>query len=72
MEPLIRSLICGADIRPRPPNAYAALLRSLSGMANNLNQIAKIANETRRVSDDDIRRAIALVNDAWQLIKDGL
>ena len=31
MEPLIRQLIMGVNLRPRPPDTYAALLRELSG-----------------------------------------
>ena len=34
MEPLLRQLIMGVNIRPHPPNAYASLLRELSAIGN--------------------------------------
>ena len=32
MEPLLRQLIMGVELRPRPPDTYAALLRELSAI----------------------------------------
>ena len=43
MEPLIRQLILGVELRPRPPDTYAALLRELSAIGNNVNQLAHAA-----------------------------
>ena len=47
MEPLLRQLIMGVNLRPRPPDTYAALLRELSAIGNNVNQIAHTANSKR-------------------------
>ena len=44
MEPLLRHLILGVQLRPRPPDTYAALLRELSAIGNNVNQLAHQAN----------------------------
>ena len=44
MEPVLRRLIVGAELRPRPPDELPELLRQLSGMAVNINQIAKRIN----------------------------
>ena len=41
---LIRKLIAGTQLRPRPPDQYAALLRELSAIGNNVNQLAAKAN----------------------------
>ena len=43
-EPLLRKLIVGTNLRPRPPDTYAALLRELSAIGNNVNQIAHAVN----------------------------
>ena len=43
-EPLVRQLIMGVNLRPRPPDAYAELLRALSAIGNNINQLAAKAN----------------------------
>ena len=72
MEPLIRQLILGVELRPRPPDEYAALLRELSAIGNNVNQIAYWANACRCISERDIQEAAALVKQAWRLIKEVL
>ena len=69
---LIRHVITGIEIRPRPPDTYAALLRELSAIGNNVNQIAYWANARRDVTDAEIRNAAALVRDAWRLVKETL
>ena len=51
---LVRKLIAGTQLRPRPPDQYAALLRELSAIGNNINQIARKANETNSIYADDI------------------
>ena len=69
---LIRHVITGIEIRPRPPDTYAALLRELSAIGNNVNQIAYWANARRDITDAEIRNAAALVRDAWRLVKETL
>ena len=46
MEPVIRKLLVGYEIRPRPNAIYIKLIRELSAVGNNLNQIAHLANAT--------------------------
>ena len=41
---LIRHSVMGVELRPRPPDAYAALLRELSAIGNRINQLAAKAN----------------------------
>lgn len=47
MEPVIRKLLVGYEIRPRPNATYIKLIKELSAVGNNLNQIAHLANATR-------------------------
>ena len=68
---LLRHSIMGIELRPRPPDTYAALLRELSAIGNNANQIAYWANAQKSISEADIRQA-ALVREAWQLVKETL
>jgi hypothetical protein len=70
MEPLVRSLIMNLDILPRPPNEYGALLRELSAIGNNVNQIAHIANSNRNITPEQISRAVELTEKAWRLLKE--
>ena len=70
MEAVIRQLIMGVELRPRPPDEYAALLRELSAIGNNINQIAYWANATKGITNQQIHDAAALVQRAFLLVKD--
>lgn len=69
MEPVIRRLIVGAELRPRPPDELAELLRQLSGMAVNINQIAKVANASGFVRMEDIAQIKMVQGMLWQAVK---
>lgn len=69
---LIRHCIMGVNIQPRPPDTYAALLRELSAIGNNVNQIAYWANATKDIGKAEIAEAAALVRQAWRLVKETL
>ena len=51
---------------------YAALLRELSAIGNNINQIAYWANARRSVRESEIADAAVLARRAWELVKHGL
>ena len=70
MEPLLRQLILGVNLRPRPPDEYAALLRELSAIGNNVNQLAHQANARGEATRQEITEAAMLVRQAWRLVKD--
>ena len=72
VDPFIRNLVAGVQLRPRPPDAYAALLRELSAIGNNVNQIAYWANARGSVSEAEIHDAAVLVQQAWRLVKETL
>ena len=72
IDPFIRSLVAGTQLRPRPPDQYAALLRELSAIGNNINQIAYWANARRSVRESEIADAAVLARRAWELVKHGL
>ena len=70
MEPVIRRLIVGAELRPRPPDELAELLRQLSGMAVNINQIAKVANASGFICMEDIAHIKMVQGMLWQAVKE--
>lgn len=72
MEPLLRQLIMGANLRPRPPDAYAALLRELSAIGNNINQLAHQANARGEATREEVWEAAQLVRQVARLVKDTL
>ena len=69
---LIRHSIMGVNIQPKPPDIYAALLRELSAIGNNVNQIAYWANAAKSISKAELAETTALVKQAWRLVKDTL
>ncbi|WP_287827241.1 MobC family plasmid mobilization relaxosome protein [Oscillibacter sp.] len=72
MEPLLRQLILGVDLRPRPPDEYAALLRELSAIGNNVNQLAHQANARGEATRQEIAEAAQLVRQMARLVKETL
>lgn len=69
---LIRKLIAGSQLRPRPPDEYTNLLRELSAIGNNINQIAYWANAQKSIHEAEIVDAAVLAKKAWELVKNGL
>ena len=65
----IRKLIMGESLRPRPPDAYTALLRELSALGNNVNQLARQANARGKATRGEISQAAELVREAYRLVK---
>ena len=72
IDPFVRNLIQGVNLRPRPPDVYAALLRELSAIGNNANQLAHQANARGEATQGEIDEAVRLIQEAWQLVKDAL
>ena len=53
---LIRSLILRTEIKTRPPDELPKLLRELSAIGNNVNQIARKANSTDNITEDEVTK----------------
>ena len=70
MEPLVRQLILGWDVKLRPSENLAALLRQMSAMGNNINQIAKVANSSKFIRSEDIDAIQKMQDELWQAIKE--
>ena len=69
MEPVIRRLIVGAELHLRPPAELTELLRQMSGVAANINQIAKVANASGFVRMEEIDHIKAMQEMLWQMMK---
>ncbi len=69
MEPFIRALIMGIEIRPRPPDNISKLLREINAIGNNINQIARKANINNAVSRDDIDEVLKLLREIYRIVK---
>ena len=60
----------GVQLRPRPPDTYAKLLRELSAIGNNINQIAYWANSRKSIFESEIVDAAVLAKEAYNLVKE--
>ncbi len=72
VDPFVRNLVAGVQLRPRPPDTFADLVRELSAIGNNINQIAYWANAQKSISEGEVAQATALVQQAMQLVKETL
>ena len=69
MEPYIRKLIMGKEVRPRPPDEYVKLLREINAIGNNINQIAHIANAEQKISESKINEVLHLQNEIMRMVR---
>ena len=69
---ILRKAVMGLEIKAKPPETYAALLRELSAIGSNVNQIAHWANTLKYISEFDILMAADLVQTAWRRVTDTL
>lgn len=72
IEPTVRRIIAETHIETRPPEVYSDLLRELSSIGKQINQIAYQANVQKRIRDEEVSRAVALVRKAYTLIESNL
>ena len=66
---LIRKLIMGQEIHQRPPAEMPELLRQMSAIGNNINQIAKVANSSKFVRQEDIKEIQKMQSDLWRAVR---
>lgn len=65
MEPVIRQILVGYEIRPRPNATYIKLIDQLAAVGNNLNQIAHLANRTGVVTEQQLKETHQLLEKIW-------
>ena len=69
-EEFLRSLIVGADIRAKPCEHHADLLRKIAGLCNNANQLAHVANATGRADTVSIQEMLPISKEIWKIVKE--
>ena len=70
VEPFVRNLIMGSDMKARPQEEWAELLRQASGIAANVNQVAKKANSGAPVTEETLRLILDMQNQIWAKLKE--
>lgn len=66
---LLRRYIMQTDIQPKPSDEVIQIYRLVSTIANNANQMAKIANATGYVDPKKIDGLLIMVDKCWQFMK---
>lgn len=67
ISPLIRRLINGCEVKPRPSDCYKDLVRELAAIGNNINQVAHLANSIGYVSHTQVDYLTELMKQVWRL-----
>ena len=70
IDPFIRNLVAGVQLRPRPPDEVAALVREPHAPGNPPNQIPYGPNAKKTPPEREVGRAAALVYEAARLVKE--
>ena len=68
-EPYVRKLIMGTEIRPRPPDEFAKILRELSAIGNNVNQLAYKANGLGLIYINEVRNVQDALTNLYREVK---
>lgn len=68
-EKYLRALIMGETIRPRPCTHHEDLLRKVSGLCNNANQVAHRANSTGMAGQESVDKMIRISQEVWKEVK---
>lgn len=63
-----RSLLDLKVPRPLPPEIYKKIYRELSGIGNNLNQMARLANANKSVDFIDFKEGVEVVRDVRKML----
>jgi len=66
----LRKLIAGKIIHASKPEEYFEVRRLIANMANNINQIAKVANTCSEVDHGQVLVLQQMVQKCWQHIRD--
>ena len=70
IESYLRTLIADKEIHIRQPEEYFEVRRLVSNMANNINQIARVANTCGKVDQGQIQVLQQMMKKCWHYIRD--
>lgn len=70
-EQVLRQALMNAPLLERPPADYIKMVRQISALGNNLNQLAHLANINAKVENADLLAARKIMEQIWIYIKGG-
>lgn len=69
LSAVVRKLISSHEIKQRPPTEWPELVRQISAIGNNINQIVRIANSQRTTNAETIKEIMRLQAAIWEKLK---
>ena len=69
IEPYIRELIMGNEVKSRPKEEWAEVVRQVAAVGNNINQIARNTNIGMEVTVDILKEVLEMQKQIWERIK---
>lgn len=69
IEPYIRELIMGNEVKSRPKEEWAEVVRQVAAVGNNINQIAKNTNMGMEVTADILKDVLEMQKQIWERVK---
>ena len=69
-EEYLRSLILGKEIHPCPCTHHAELVRKVSGLCNNANQLAHRANSTGMAGPESVEEMARIARVVWEEVRE--
>ena len=69
IEPYIRELIMGNEVKSRPKDEWAEVVRQVAAVGNNINQIARNTNIGMEVTVDILKEVLEMQKQIWERIK---
>lgn len=71
-EQVLRQALMNAPLLERPTSDYIKVIRQVSALGNNLNQITHVANMAGAISNSDLQEARKIMEQIWAYIKGGV
>lgn len=68
-EEYLRTLIMGAQVRPKPCTHHADLLHKVSGLCNNANQLARVANTYGEADAASVEEMTRIAREVWKEVR---
>lgn len=69
-EEYLRSMIMGAEVRAKPCEHHADLLRKIAGLCNNANQLARAANTSGMAESERVEEMLRIARETWKTVKE--
>lgn len=69
-EEYLRSMIMGAEVRAKPCEHHADLLRKVAGLCNNANQLARVANTSGMAEPERMEEMLRIAKETWKTVKE--